>query len=116
SWEYLLAGVEERRSAPLVAAARRGAALERTLRMGSAQADRALQSLPRIGPWTSAETRQRSHGDADAWSIGDYHVGDGITYALTGRKAGDEVALELLGPYEGHRFRVQLLLWLVAGA
>ncbi len=115
SWEFLKAGVEQRRSVPLVTAAQRGPALERTLAMDSAEADRALQSLPRIGPWTSAETRQRAHGDPDAWSIGDYHVGDGITHALAGTKAGDEVALELLEPYVGHRFRVQLLLGLVAG-
>jgi len=115
SWEYLAAGVEERRSARLVAAARRGAALERTLTLDPAEADRALRSLPGIGPWTSAETRQRAHGDADAWSIGDYHIGDAITSALLGRKLGDEVALELLEPYAGHRFRVQMLIMLTAG-
>lgn len=115
SWEYLAAGVEQRRSAPLVAAARRGAALERTLGLDSAAADRALRSLPRIGPWTSAETRQRAHGDADAWSIGDYHVGDAITFALRGEKLGDQVALELLEPYRGHRFRVQVLVLTGAG-
>lgn len=115
SWAFLKSGVEQRRSVPLVTAARRGAALERTLMLDSARADRALQSLPRIGPWTSAETRQRAHGDPDAWSIGDYHVGDAITHALIGQKAGDEVAVELLEPYVGHRFRVQVLLGLVAG-
>lgn len=115
SWEYLAAGVEERRSARLVAAARRGAALERTLRLPSDQVDRALRSLPGIGPWTSAETRQRAHGDPDAWSIGDYHIGDAITSALVGRKLGDEVALELLEPYVGHRYRVQTLIMLTVG-
>lgn len=115
SWDYLAAGVEQRRSSPLVAAARRGDALERTLQLDSVAADRALQSLPRIGPWTSAETRQRAHGDADAWSIGDYHVGDAITYALRGEKLGDSVALELLEPYAGHRFRAQVLIMTAAG-
>lgn len=115
SWDYLRAGVEQRRSEPLVTAARRGPALERTLLMGSQDADRALQSLPRIGPWTSAETRQRAHGDPDAWSVGDYHVGDAISFALTGQRLGDDGALELLEPYAGHRFRAQVLIGLVAG-
>ncbi len=110
SWEFLAAGVEQRRSRTLVRAAARPTALERTLRLPAGQADAALRSLPGVGPWTSAEVRQRAHGDADAWSIGDYHVGDQITYALLGEKLGDEVALELLEPYRGHRFRVQVLL------
>ncbi|MFW6597884.1 DNA-3-methyladenine glycosylase family protein [Propionibacteriaceae bacterium Y2011] len=115
SWQFLKAGVEPRRSRPLVRAATRADALERTLTLEPAAADRALQSLPGIGPWTSAETRQRAHGDADAWSIGDYHVGDAITYALLGEKLGDEVATELLEPYAGHRYRVQCLVLRAVG-
>lgn len=115
SWEFLAAGVEQRRSGPLVTAARRVHALERTLAMDSATADKALRSLPGVGPWTSAETRQRAHGDPDAWSVGDYHVGDAITYAIRGAKLGDEVALELLAPYVGHRFRAQVLIMMTAG-
>lgn len=110
TWRFLAAGVEERRSRPLVGAVRRATALERTAAMDSAAADRALQSLPGIGPWTSAEVRQRAHGDADAWSIGDYHVGGWITYALTGEKLDDGACLEVLEPYLGHRYRVQQLL------
>jgi len=115
SWEYLAAGVEQRRSRTLVRAGGRADALERTLAMPLAEADVALRSLPGVGPWTSAETRQRAHGDADAWSIGDYHVGGQITYALTGEKLDDAAALELLEPYRGHRYRVQLLLGRHAG-
>ncbi|MDN5726108.1 MAG: DNA-3-methyladenine glycosylase 2 family protein, partial [Propionibacteriales bacterium] len=115
SWDYLAAGVEERRSRPLVTAARRGPALERTLTRPLSKVDHALQSLPGIGPWTSAETRQRAHGDPDAWSVGDYHIGGMITHALVGEKLGDEAALELLAPYEGHRYRVQLLIGATVG-
>ena len=75
-----------------------------------AAADRALQSFPGVGAWTSAEVRQRAHGDPDAWSIGDFHVGKGITYALTGEALDDDACLEILEPYRGHRFRVQVLL------
>jgi 3-methyladenine DNA glycosylase/8-oxoguanine DNA glycosylase len=114
SWRYLAAGVEERRSKPLVRSAARAPALERTLRNDNASADRALRSMPGIGPWTSAEVRQRAHGDADAWSIGDYHVGKAISWALTGEKLDDDATEEILEPYRGHRFRVQMLL-LMAG-
>ncbi|GAA3623052.1 DNA-3-methyladenine glycosylase family protein [Microlunatus ginsengisoli] len=116
SWTFLAAGVEERRSRSLVRAARRAAAVERTLGRPSAEVDRALRSLPGVGPWTSAEVRQRAHGDADAWSIGDYHVGKQITYALLGEALDDDACLELLEPYRGHRFRVQTLLSLTAPA
>ena len=78
-----------------------------------AAADAALQSFPGVGPWTSAEVRQRAHGDADAWSVGDYHVGKNITWALTGEVLDDDAATELLEPYRGHRFRVQQLLALM---
>ena len=110
SWRFLAAGVEERRSRTLVNSAKRATALERTLAGTNAVADRALRSLPGIGAWTSAEVRQRAHGDADAWSIGDYHVGREITYALTGEALDDDACTELLEPYRGHRFRVQQLL------
>ena len=113
SWRFLAAGVEQRRSRTLVRTAQRATALERTLLGTNAAADAALQSFPGLGPWTSAEVRQRAHGDADAWSVGDYHVGKNITWALTGEVLDDDAATELLEPYRGHRFRVQQLLALV---
>lgn len=115
SWKFLAAGVEERRSRTLVSTASRAAALERTLQGSHADADRALRSLPGIGPWTSAEVRQRAHGDPDAWSVGDYHVGKDISYALAGEVLDDAAATELLEPYRGHRFRVQTLLSMMGG-
>ena len=110
SWRFLAAGVEQRRSRTLVRTAERAAALERTLDGTYAAADRALQSFPGVGGWTSAEVRQRAHGDPDAWSIGDFHVGRDITYALTGEALDDDACTEILEPYRGHRFRVQALL------
>jgi 3-methyladenine DNA glycosylase/8-oxoguanine DNA glycosylase len=110
SWAFLAAGVEERRSRTLVRAAARAGALERTLGRPGAEADRGLRSLPGVGAWTSAEVRQRAHGDADAWSIGDYHIGKHISYVLTGEALDDDACLEILEPYRGHRFRVQMLL------
>jgi 3-methyladenine DNA glycosylase/8-oxoguanine DNA glycosylase len=113
SWRFLAAGVEQRRSSTLVRTAVRAASLERTLTWPHQQADQALRSFPGVGPWTSAEVRQRAHGDPDAWSIGDYHVGRDITYVLTGRQLDDDACLEILEPYRGHRFRVQMLLSMV---
>ena len=108
SWTFLAAGVEQRRSRTLVTVAQRGTALERTLT--NPDADAALRSLPGVGAWTSAEVRQRAHGDPDAWSIGDYHVAHHITFALTGEQLDDDACEEILEPYRGHRYRVQQLL------
>jgi 3-methyladenine DNA glycosylase/8-oxoguanine DNA glycosylase len=110
SWRFLAAGVEQRRSRTLVNAAPRATALERTLTGEHGQANLALRSLPGVGQWTSAEVRQRAHGDPDAWSVGDYHIGKEITYALTGEARDDDACTEILEPYRGHRFRVQMLL------
>ena len=115
SWRFLAAGVEQRRSRTLVRTAQRATAIERTLLGTNAAADAALRSFPGVGPWTSAEVRQRAHGDTDAWSVGDYHVGKNITWVLTGEVLDDDAALELLEPYRGHRFRVQQLLTMFGG-
>ncbi|GAB3714138.1 DNA-3-methyladenine glycosylase family protein [Mariniluteicoccus flavus] len=113
SWEWLKAGVEQKRSRVAVLVASRGPALERTL--AAADPNAALQSIPGIGPWTSAEVRQRAHGDPDAWSDGDYHVPGHITHALVGEKLDNDAALEVLEPYRGHRYRVQQLVGLIGG-
>ncbi len=108
SWDYLRAGVERKRSATVVGAARRAGALER---IGLEGADRALRSIPGVGEWTSAITRQQALGDPDAWSVGDYHVPGAIGRTLLGREPVDaaEVA-SALEPYRGHRYRVEQLV------
>jgi 3-methyladenine DNA glycosylase/8-oxoguanine DNA glycosylase len=63
-----------------------------------------------VGVWTSAEVRQRAHGDPDAVSFGDYHVAKDIGWALTGSPVDDDGLAELLEPYRPHRYRVQRLL------
>ena len=74
-----------------------------------------MRSVPGVGVWTSAEVRQRAHGDPDAVSFGDYHVARSIGWALVGEQLDDDALAELLEPYRGHRYRVQRLLEL-AGA
>ncbi|HET7521432.1 MAG TPA: DNA-3-methyladenine glycosylase 2 family protein, partial [Candidatus Limnocylindria bacterium] len=72
---------------------------------------RLLQSVPGIGPWTVAEVMRVAFGDADAVSIGDYHIPSLVAWALAGeRRADDARMLELLQPYAGQRGRVQRLL------
>ncbi|WP_259403299.1 DNA-3-methyladenine glycosylase family protein [Microbispora sp. H10949] len=77
---------------------------------GSAEADRLLRALPGVGVWTSAEVRQRAHGDPDAPSVGDFHLPGIVGYAFTGRKTDDDGMLELLEPFRGHRHRVIKLI------
>jgi hypothetical protein len=106
SWEWHRAGVGPDRSRTIVGLARRAPAIERTVGLPAEEVDRRLQSLPGVGAWTSAEVRQRVHGDADAVSVGDFHLAGQVVYALTGRRDGDDAQmLELLAPYAGHRFR-----------
>ncbi|MFC5380259.1 DNA-3-methyladenine glycosylase 2 family protein [Aquipuribacter nitratireducens] len=115
SWEWLRAGVERRRSAVVLRAAGVAGRLEATLGLDHAAADRALRSLPGVGRWTSAEVRQRAHGDPDAFSFDDYHVAKDVSWALTGEVLDDDGCAEVIACYTGHRYRVQRLLE-VAGA
>ena len=116
SWAWHRAGVGPERSATIVAAAGRAVAIERTDQVGLAEVDRRLRSLPGVGAWTSAEVRQRAHGDPDAVSVGDFHLASMVVYTLTGQRGGDDAAmLSLLAPYAGHRYRAVRMLE-VAGA
>ena len=114
SWEWLRMHVDPARSRALVRAAQVAGSLERTAGLPHDEADRRLRSLPGIGVWTSAEVRQRAHGDPDAVSFGDYHVAKDIGWALTGTPFDDEQLEEFLEPWRPHRGRVQALV-LLAG-
>ena len=55
--------------------------------------------------------RYEALGDPDAVSVGDAHLSNVVTFALTGRPRGsDEEMLGLLAPWSGHRARVVRLL------
>jgi hypothetical protein len=110
SWEWHRAGVELVRARTIAGAARVATRLEEIVTMSPAAADLRLRSLPGIGPWTSAETRQRACGDQDAVSVGDYHLPSIVGWALAGRIVDDAGMLELLAPYPGHRYRVTRLV------
>jgi len=110
SWEWHRAGVEGVRARTVIGAARVAGRLEEIVAMTPAAADLRLRSLPGIGPWTSAETRQRACGDADAVSVGDVHLPGAVGWALAGRKVDDAGMLELLAPYAGQRHRAARLV------
>ncbi|WP_106540062.1 DNA-3-methyladenine glycosylase family protein [Haloactinopolyspora alba] len=111
SWDWHRAGVGPQRSRTVVTALRHAARLEEIVTMSAADADRRLRAVPGIGPWTSAEVRQRALGDADAVSVGDAGLPHVVTYSLTGQRRGsDEQMLRLLEPYRGHRYRACLFL------
>jgi len=112
SWEWHRAGIEPGRSATVMRAVQLAPALERTLAhgRGGEVVSTKLQSIPGVGRWTAAETAQRSHGDPDSPSVGDFHVPALVGWALTGAPVDDDGMLELLEPWRGHRERVVRLI------
>ncbi|MEV7834795.1 DNA-3-methyladenine glycosylase 2 family protein [Streptomyces subrutilus] len=115
SWDWHRAGVDAKRSATIIRAARVAARMEEAAAMELPEAAARLEAVPGIGPWTSAETLQRSNGHPDAVTTGDLHLPGIIGYALAGdRDADDAAMLELLAPYAGQRHRAARLV-LLAG-
>jgi 3-methyladenine DNA glycosylase/8-oxoguanine DNA glycosylase len=101
-------GLEQRRADVIRRAAQLAPRLEGR---PPAEVQALLRSVPGIGPWTVAEVMRVALGDADAISVGDYHIPNLVAWALAGeRKADDSRMLELLEPYRGQRGRVQRLL------
>lgn len=114
SWKFHRANVDGGRARTIVGCAQRAASLERLVARPAAQARAALMSLPGVGEWTAAETAQRAFGDADALSVGDYHLAKMIGWTLLGlpihESFSDEAMVELLEPMRPHRHRVVRLL------
>ncbi|OBG60583.1 MULTISPECIES: DNA-3-methyladenine glycosylase [unclassified Mycobacterium] len=110
SWEFHRANVDPGRARTVVTCAQRASTLERLASRPAAQARAALMSLPGVGEWTAAETAQRAFGDADALSVGDYHIPKMIGWTLIGRPVDDAGMVELLEPMRPHRHRVVRLL------
>ncbi|MEU0334283.1 DNA-3-methyladenine glycosylase 2 family protein [Streptomyces sp. NPDC006193] len=112
SWEWHRAGVDDKRASTVLRAVRVAARLEQAVDMPAEAARARLEVVPGVGPWTSAEVVQRSHGAADAVTVGDLHLPGIVGWALAGdRDADDSVMLRLLEPYAGQRHRaVRLIL------
>lgn len=105
-WDFHRAGVDPARARAVVAAARLAHRLEEAASHGAAETTRRLLLVPGVGPWTAAETTQRALGDADAVSVGDFHLAGQVGWALTGERVDDPGMLRLLEPYRPHRYRV----------
>ena len=104
-------GIERRRADLVRRVADRAGRLEAIVELPLADAYRRLRSVPGIGPWTAAEVAIRALGDADAVSVGDFHLPNLVSWALAGEPRGtDERMLELLEPWRGQRGRVIRLL------
>ncbi|MEE1929322.1 DNA-3-methyladenine glycosylase 2 family protein [Streptomyces sp. TRM 70351] len=111
SWEWHRAGVDGKRSATVLRACRVASRLEEAAAMALPDAMARLQAVPGIGPWTAAETLQRSNGEPDAITVGDLHLPRQVGYALTGRRDTDDAGmLALLAPYAGQRHRAARLV------
>jgi 3-methyladenine DNA glycosylase/8-oxoguanine DNA glycosylase len=108
-WTFHPFGVEQRRTQALLRVALIADRLEQCA--DTAEATRRLVAVPGIGRWTAAEVVRTTYGDADAVSVGDYHIPNTVSWALAGEPRGDDARmLELLEPFRGHRGRVCDLL------
>ena len=104
-------GIERRRADTIRRASIRASRLEEAVAMSGVDAQRRLRAIIGVGAWTAAETVRTALGDADAVSVGDYHVPSIVSWALAGEPRGDDARLlALLEPYRGHRARVVRLL------
>lgn len=115
SWEWHRAGVGPQRADTVMRCVTRGESLERLAARPARDAVLAVRSIPGVGVWTAAELVQRSHGDADHVSVGDFHVSRRVGAALlgdpvAGRAVDDAAMLDLLEPWRGHRQRVVRLV------
>jgi 3-methyladenine DNA glycosylase/8-oxoguanine DNA glycosylase len=113
SWEWHRAGVDNKRASTILRAVRVARRMEEAAAMDPRQARERLELIPGIGPWTSAETVQRSNGAPDAVTVGDLHLPGIVGYALAGRREADDAEmLALLEPYAGQRHRAARLILL----
>ncbi len=110
SWEFHRANVDPGRARTMLGCAQRADALERLDTRPPDAARAAMMSLPGIGVWTAAETAQRAFGDADALSVGDYHLAKMVGWTLLGHPIDDPQMIELLQPLRPHRHRAVRLL------
>ncbi len=110
SWDFHRAGVDPRRSRTIVTCARLGAQLETCTELNHEKARSRLMSVAGIGPWTAAEVAQRAWGDADALSVGDFHLSRVVGWTMLGRPIDDAEMVEYLEPLRPHRHRAVRLL------
>ncbi len=110
-YDLHLVGMEKKRADTLKRVCAHAARIEQSGLGSSAQLRERLEAIPGVGPWTSAEVARVALGDADAVSVGDYHLKHLVAWALAREEQGtDHRMLELLEPFAPHRGRACLLL------
>lgn len=110
SWEWHRAGVDPRRAGIVQVCLGLARQLEGASDLSTADASARLRVVPGVGVWTAAETAQRAFGDADALSVGDFHLAGMIGHTLTGEAFTDEQMLVAMDKWRPHRYRVVRLL------
>ncbi|MCX0270375.1 DNA-3-methyladenine glycosylase 2 family protein [Nocardia zapadnayensis] len=110
SWSFHGANVGPQRSRTIVRVAHLAESLERMTALPPTEAARRLRTIPGIGEWTAAETAQRAFGDADALSVGDFHLASIVGWTLLGRDMDDAEMVDYLEPVRPHRYRTIRLL------
>lgn len=115
-WDWRRAGVEGARAGTVLRAAVVAHRLQEGADLPIEEARRRLLTVRGIGPWTVAEVSSRALGDADAVSVGDFHLAHLVGWALTGSRTDDAGMLALLEPWAGHRQRVIRLIEITRAA
>jgi 3-methyladenine DNA glycosylase/8-oxoguanine DNA glycosylase len=104
-------GIEQRRADVIRSVCADARRLDSAAALPTFAAKARLRASRGIGPWTAAEVARLAFGDADAVSVGDFHVPHLVAWALAREpRATDERMLELLEPFRPFRGLVQLLL------
>ena len=104
-------GIGAKRARVLIDVASRAHRLQEAVAMPTPEAQRRLQALPGIGPWTASSVLGMRLGRPEPIIEGDYHLPNTVVYAFTGEPRGTEAQmLELLAPFEGHAMRVLRLI------
>ncbi|WP_123814836.1 DNA-3-methyladenine glycosylase family protein [Myceligenerans xiligouense] len=111
-WDWHRAGIDPARARTITRCAAVAPRLEEASAMPRAEARSRLERVVGVGAWTSAETAQRAFGDADAVSVGDFHLAATVGWVLTGRRTDDVGMLRLLDPYTPYRHRLTRLVLL----
>jgi 3-methyladenine DNA glycosylase/8-oxoguanine DNA glycosylase len=110
-WAFHKFGIERKRADTVRLACSYASRLDALTDLPPAEARDRMSTLPGIGAWSAAEVALVALGDADAVSVGDFHLPHMVSWALTGARGGDDqTMLDLLEPYRGQRGRVQRLI------
>jgi 3-methyladenine DNA glycosylase/8-oxoguanine DNA glycosylase len=100
-------GLERRRAAHLIDAAR---CVARLADLGDATAADALPvitTVPGVGPWTTSCMAVSTWGDPDAVIVGDAGIPSLVAWVLARERRADDARMhESLAPYRPHRYRV----------